>query len=151
MRFRRYGSTPAYAVRTPEPMSLGILVAGDSYPDSSTAVRNRSSPAPKLSGRMLALIALGVALGFVELGFGEPETTLAAGEGVDLAADEPAATVLVPAGVLTFTVAGVLIFGELETTLAAGEGVTLAADEPEETVLFPAGVLTVFVDGPETT
>jgi hypothetical protein len=103
---------------------------------------------------MLALIALGAALGFAELGFGEPETTLAAGEGVALAADEPAETVLAPAGVLACTVgfgAGVLIFGELETTLAAGEGVTLAADEPEETVLFPAGVLTVFVDGPETT
>jgi hypothetical protein len=85
-----------------------------------------------------------------------------------VAVDEPAATVLVPAGVLTFTVAGdafkvppvggadwvgevdmtvglgagVLILGELETTFAAGDGVALAAEEPEETVLLPAGVLT---------
>jgi hypothetical protein len=105
---------------------------------------------------MLALIALGAALGFAELGFGELETTLAAGEGVTLAADEPEETVLLPAGVDTVFVdgpettrgfgAGVgVLFGELETTLAAGEGVTFAAFEFAATVLLPAGVEIVLV------
>ena len=75
---------------------------------------------------------------------GEPETTLAAADGLALAADELASTFLGPAGVATVTVFLVVAsLGALETALAAGDVLALAADELAATFLGPAGVATV--------